>query len=89
MYGERIKELRMQLGLSQTDLAKRINVSSKAIKNWEMDSACPSSENMAHLAKVFGVSTDFLLGLTDRDPIFLDDLPDAERLRIKGHDSDV
>ncbi|MDE5721500.1 MAG: helix-turn-helix domain-containing protein [Clostridia bacterium] len=47
------------------DLAKEINTSDAAISNWENDINEPKISYLIKLAKLFDVSTDFLLGLND------------------------
>ena len=61
--GKRLFELRTEKGLSQSVLAKLIGVTQKAIDFWEKDINEPKASYIINLSKVFGVSTDFLLGL--------------------------
>ena len=62
-FGERIKELRQNAGLTQQQLADRIWVSKAAISNYELYERNPSPEILVKLAKVFHVSVDYLLGI--------------------------
>ncbi len=62
MLGNRINQLRSSLGWSQVELAKRLNVSKQTVSNWENDNIQPSIEMLVRLSKIFGVSTDYLLG---------------------------
>ncbi|MCH5165541.1 MAG: helix-turn-helix transcriptional regulator [Clostridiales bacterium] len=62
MIGFRIKELRMERGLSQQALAKHIGVSQKAIDYWERNVNEPKASYIVILADFFSVSADFLLG---------------------------
>lgn len=64
-FAERLKELRMETGLSCLDLGKKIGVSNAAISRWENNKADITSDNLIVLAKFFSVSTDYLLGLED------------------------
>ena len=59
---ENIKRLRLQCGLSQVDLANKLNVSKQCVSNWENDNVLPSISMLLELADFFGVSTDYLLG---------------------------
>ena len=61
----RIKELRCERELSQRARAKAIGVSPKAINFWELGVNEPKASYIISLAKFFGVSTDYLLGVTD------------------------
>ena len=65
MIGERIKELRIEKGLSQKALAKEIGVSQKAIDYWERGINEPKASYVILLAEFFGVSADFLLHIKD------------------------
>lgn len=65
-FGERIKELRQNAGLTQQQLADRIWVSKAAISNYELYERNPSPEILVKLAKVFHVSVDYLLGIEEK-----------------------
>ncbi len=64
-FAERLKDLRTERNLSLRQLAELINTSYSAIEKWENQSRVPNAEAVVTLAKFFGVSTDYLLGLTD------------------------
>lgn len=66
MLNERIKQLRLERGLSQVDLARQLSVSKQSVSNWENDNILPSIEMLVKLSHIFSVSTDFLLGEDDR-----------------------
>jgi DNA-binding XRE family transcriptional regulator len=62
----RIGSERIRLRLTQTELAKKVGVTSQSISQWETgQSACPAKRLIA-LAKIFNCSTDYLLGLSDQ-----------------------
>lgn len=63
MLGQRICELRTALGWSQVELAKRLGVAKQTVSNWENENIQPSIEMLVRLAKLFGVTTDYMLGL--------------------------
>ena len=65
LIGKRIKELRTSLNLSQHKLATKIGVTQKAIDFWEKEVNEPKASYIVNLAKVFNVTTDYLLGLED------------------------
>lgn len=56
--GDRIKELRLEKGLSQMQLGKLINVSQKAVDYWERNINDPKSAYIIALVKVFDVTYD-------------------------------
>ena len=61
MFGPRIAALRREAGLSQAELAHRLQISPSAIGMYEQGRREPSMETVVALARVFGVSTDYLL----------------------------
>lgn len=62
---ERIYELRTEMKISQQKLADEIGVSRRAITFWESGTNEPKATYIARLAKFFGVSADYLLGLEE------------------------
>ena len=62
MYGTRIATERERLGLTQAELADKVNVSQKSISKYERGDRQPNFETITKLANVFGVSIDYLLG---------------------------
>lgn len=62
-FAERLKELREEKEMSARQLAKSIGVSNRAVQRWEKVERIPSAEAVVLLAKFFGVTTDYLLGL--------------------------
>ena len=59
--GEKIAHLRTVAGLSQEQLAEKIEVSRQSISKWEMDQALPQIDKVLQLCEIFNVSTDTLL----------------------------
>ena len=66
MLNERIRQLRMERGFSQVELAEKLGVSKQSVSNWENDNIQPSIEMLLKISHVFSVSTDFLLGEDSR-----------------------
>ncbi len=58
---DKIIRLRKSNGLSQENLAEKMNVSRQAISRWESGIAMPDANNILQLSKLFGVTTDYLL----------------------------
>lgn len=58
---DKIIKLRKQSGMSQEELADKLNVSRQAISRWEVGSAQPDASNVLQLSKLFGVTADYLL----------------------------
>lgn len=65
IFGNRLRQLRMEAKLSAKKLAEQIGVSDAAIINWENNVNDIKGEYLIKLAKFFAVSTDYLLGLED------------------------
>lgn len=65
MNGNRLRELREKLGLTQTDLAERAQTSQSTIAHYERGTRSPDALVVLHLAHFFGVSVEYLLGISD------------------------
>jgi len=67
VFGERLRKLRRAKGWTQEQLAKMLNVSRNAVAGWEAPSKryFPDQETLVRIARLFGVSVDYLLGLID------------------------
>lgn len=65
LFAQRLKELRVEKELSQAALAQAVNLSQSAIKQWENQTRIPNAKAVVVLAKFFGVTTDYLLGVDD------------------------
>ena len=62
---DKIKQLREQMGYTQAELARKLKLTRSSINGWEMGLTVPSTPMVVELAKIFNVSTDYLLGLDD------------------------
>lgn len=60
--GKLIAELRRKQGLTQQQLADKLNLSNKTISKWESGSGSPDISNLPVLAEALGISVDELLG---------------------------
>lgn len=78
MIPERIKELREKNNLTQSSLAKKLNVTRSSVNAWEMGISVPSTALIVELAKLFQVSTDYLLGLNKNVSLDISSLNDRE-----------
>lgn len=63
--GMRIKECRQKANLSQEELAQKLDMKRTNIANYEAGRVIPPGNILLKLADIFGVSTDYLLGLSD------------------------
>ena len=64
---ERLRKLREARRWTQAHLGKLLNVSPQVVSNWERGYTPISADAVATLARVFGVSSDFLLGIKDAE----------------------
>ena len=58
---EKLYELRRAAGLSQEELAERLNVSRQAVSKWENGAAQPELSKLVELSRLYGVSVDELV----------------------------
>lgn len=65
--GENLKSLRKQKQLSQSDLAKHLNISRQAVSSWETGRNTPDIATLSQLAKLYGLPVDQLIS-TNRQP---------------------
>lgn len=83
MINVQLKKLREERGLNQTQLAQRLNVSKQSLSNWENDNILPSVEAVVSIARFFGVSTDYLLGLDQRRSLDATGLTESQAAHIQ------
>ena len=65
MIGDRMKSLRIEKGLTQTELAKQLNLSATAISHYEAGLRTPNSDIIKMYAIFFNVSTDYIFELSE------------------------
>ena len=76
----RLKEIRQEKNLSQTDIAKALGVTRQAISLYEKGDREPKIETWQKLADFFNVPVDYLLGISkDRSTLTIDDLNTEEQ----------
>ncbi len=84
----RLKELRRQNSLSQSDVAKRLNSTPALVSAYENAERYPSIEKLMLLADIYNCTTDYILGRTysTDDKIYFDvtDLTDRQRMIIRS-----
>lgn len=66
IFGERIKALRKQKGLTQRQMADTFGITERNYQRYEVSDS-PSNDTLIKLAEFFDVTTDYLLGRTDYD----------------------
>lgn len=63
----RFKKCRESAGLTQRYVATTLNVAPPSVSNWENGKSNPTNDKLEMLADLYGVSTDYLTGLSDDD----------------------
>lgn len=61
-----IKAERARYGYTLEDVAKKLGVSKNTVRNWEDDIGTCKGAHLLSLSNVFGVSVDYLLGVSDK-----------------------
>lgn len=79
MICDTIKLLRENAGYSQSVLAKKLNVTRSAVNAWEMGLSVPTTQYIVDMARLFRVSTDYLLGLSTETTLVLDGFNEQEK----------
>lgn len=81
MFSKRLKDLRIEYGYTQADLAKFLELEAPAISKYELGLREPSLAVLNKLSEIFNVSIDYLLGKTDTKEL--------EDIEINDDDIDV
>lgn len=89
MLGERIKNLRINKNLSQVDLAKCFGVTKQSVSNWENENIMPSIDMLIKIENFFSVSTDYLLGLSEKHTLNTDGLSELQISHIQTIINDI
>lgn len=78
---DKLVGLRKSAGMSQEELAEKLNVSRQAVSRWEMGTAMPDAVNILQLSKLFHVTTDYLLNEEYESDA---DLPQVRAVKADG-----
>lgn len=78
LLGLRMKALREVKGLLQEDVAVKLGVGKSSISGYERNTATPSVESICKLSRFYGVSSDYLLGLSDNMACRMGNLTDQQ-----------
>lgn len=84
IYGlyDKIKSLRVHSGMNQVQLAERLGVTKSAVNAWETGTNSPSLSYIIKLAQIFGVSTDYLLGVNERLTVDITSLDELQQQAV-------
>ncbi len=76
--GQKMKRLRKENGFTQKQIAERIGLAVSAVSSYESGARYPSYEVLIKLARIYHVSADYLLGMTDVRKIDMSGLEEDE-----------
>lgn len=76
--GTNLKNLRVKKNLTQAQLAQKLGITKSVISAYETGLRLPSYDILIHIAKIFNVSTDYLLGVEKKHEIDLSGLSEEE-----------
>ncbi|MBD5156925.1 MAG: helix-turn-helix transcriptional regulator [Butyrivibrio sp.] len=79
LFGDKLKMLRNSRNLTQENLAEMMGLATSAISSYESCSRRPSYEILIKYARIFHVSTDFLLGIEKHEYLDVSDLSAKEK----------
>lgn len=77
-FGNNLKTLRLQNGLTQAQVAQKLGVTKSVISAYETGLRLPSYDILINISKIFRVSTDYLLGLENIRELDLSGLTEEE-----------
>lgn len=78
MIADTIKALRQRAELTQSELAKKLNITRSSVNAWEMGISIPSTQYIVELAQIFKVSTDYILGMSNDNIINIASLTEEQ-----------
>ena len=64
-FAQRLKELRLEHGMTQQQIAGLLNIKQQSYIRYEYGTGEPSLCTLIRLAEIFGVTTDYILGVSD------------------------
>ncbi|WP_195276969.1 helix-turn-helix domain-containing protein [Anaerotruncus rubiinfantis] len=78
-FGYRLRALRKQKKLTQTQVASRLNLSKTTISGYENNTKTPSVDTLIQLSSLYGVPTDYLLGIENRPLLLIDGISERQQ----------
>ncbi len=85
MHGldQKIRQLRESRGWSQADLARRAGITRSAVSTYEQGQRTPSADVIRCFAIAFGVSADYLLGISERRTVEVEGLSEHDEALVR------
>ena len=82
-FGDTLKRLRLESGYTQQQLADKLCVTKSVVSYYELQERYPSPEILIKLSSIFHVSTDFLLGIENKETVSLEGLDKDDIALVK------
>ena len=83
-FGERLKILRKQVKLTQSQIAEKLDISQQAYASWERGVKKPTQENLIKIAQILNVTVDYLVGNSEEQSDEFDNIELLFRMNSKG-----
>ena len=83
-FGMMIASLRKEKGMTQQELAEKMNVTDKAVSKWERDLSFPDINTLPKLAEIFEISVDALMQVETKTPINKNKIDDIFDTVLRG-----
>lgn len=87
-FSERIKSLRVKCNWRQKDVASKLEITESAYGYYEQGRREPSNDTLKQLSEIFGVTSDYLLGITDNPQGNIDISYDGGGLDVEDEDEE-
>jgi len=78
MIADRIKNLREQKNMTQSELARCLGITRSSVNAWELGISVPSTQYIVELASLFKISTDYLLCVDTTATVAVDGLKEED-----------
>lgn len=89
MFYERLKELRISLGMNQVQFGNKLMVSKQSVSNWESGYIQPPTDTLIKICRTFSVSADYLLGLSNECILDVSGLTTEQIMHIRNVVNDL
>ena len=76
---DRISEMRKKSGITQAELARRLDVTRSSVNSWEMGLSIPQLKHIVEMSKIFNTTVDGLLNTSSKVVIDITDLTEKEQ----------
>lgn len=83
-FGYRLRELRLSKQMTQAQVAKRLNLSKTTISGYENNIKTPSIDVLVRLSNLYGVTSDYILGIEKKKVLVIDGLTENEERILKA-----